>query len=264
MWFNFRYQINYYLIIVMAAFSNLAIGQTEKEIEDQVQFWTSINSTTRLSNHWGVMGDFHIRRNNFIKDPSFYFLRLGGVYWIDDKFSLAGGTAALWLATEVDNEFDFALEKRLFQQVLWRTSFDKVRFLQRIRTEQRWHEILDAEGSVDRIVFSHRVRFLFSFKFKLFKNDKLPQINISDEVLIHFGDEIIYNTFDQNRLFIGITERINKNLTFDLGYMNVYQQKYTGYQYVRNHTIRLFFYYAPDLRKKKDAELPHYPVGGIE
>ena len=71
MCFNFRYQINYCLIIAMIAFSNLAIGQTEKEIEDQVQFWTSINSTTRLSNHWGVMGDFHIRRNNFLKDPIF-------------------------------------------------------------------------------------------------------------------------------------------------------------------------------------------------
>ena len=47
-------------------------GQTEKEINDQVQFWTSINSTWRFTDHWGAMGDFHIRRDDFIKDPNFY------------------------------------------------------------------------------------------------------------------------------------------------------------------------------------------------
>ena len=47
--------------------------------------------------------------------------------------------------------------------------------------------------------------------------------------------------------------------------MAVFQQKYSGYQYDLNHTIRLFFYLSPDLRKKnKSEELPHYPVGGIE
>jgi len=77
-----------------------AKAQDKKEINDQVQFWTSINSTWRLSDRWGVMGDFHIRRDDFIKDPNFYFVRAGGVYWFNDKMSVAGGGAALWLASQ--------------------------------------------------------------------------------------------------------------------------------------------------------------------
>lgn len=240
-------------------------AQEQKEINNQVQFWTSVNSTWRLSDRWGVMGDFHIRRDDFIKDPNFYFVRAGGVYWFNDKMSLAGGGAALWLATpDLNDGFNYALEKRIYQQLLWRSVNGNTKFLQRIRNEQRWHEVLNLDGSVNRIRFSNRVRFLFSASFKIFEDEKKPRFVLSDEILFHFGEEIVYNTFDQNRLFIGITHRINKKWSYDFGYMAVLQQKYSGYQYDLNHTIRLFFYLSPDLRKKKNKELPHYPVGDIE
>ena len=240
-------------------------AQDKKEINNQVQFWTSINSTWRLSDRWGVMGDFHIRRDDFIKEPNFYFVRAGGVYWFNDKMSMAGGGAALWLASPaLDGGFNYGLEKRLYQQLLWRSVNGRTKFFQRIRTEQRWHEVLEPDGSVDRIRFSNRVRFLFSAAIRVFEDEKKPRLVLSDEILFHFGEEIVYNTFDQNRLFIGISQRLNKNWSYDFGYMALLQQKYSGYQYDLNHTIRLFFYLSPDLRKKKDENLPHYPVGGIE
>ena len=254
------------VILICLIFFLSAEAQSEKEIYDQVQFWTSINSTWRFSDRWGAMGDFHIRRDDFIKDPNFYFVRAGGVYWLNDKMSLAGGGAALWLASQsLDGGFNYALEKRIYQQFLWRSVNGRTRFLQRIRNEQRWHEVLDPDGSVNRIRFSNRVRFLFSAAIKVFEDEKKPRLVLSDEILFHFGEEIIYNTFDQNRLFIGMTHRLNKQWSFDFGYMAVLQQKYSGYQYDLNHTIRLFFYLSPDLRKESKSEaLPHYPVGGIE
>jgi hypothetical protein len=71
----------------------------------------------------------------------------------------------------------------------------------------------------------------------------MPSLVVADEILIHFGKEVVYNTFDQNRFFIGIKQNVSPKLSFDFGYMNVYQQKYSGYQYDSNHTLRLFFYY---------------------
>ncbi len=252
-------------LLLFSIFILSANAQAEKEINNQVQFWTSINSTWRFSDHWGAMGDFHIRRNDFLKDPDFYFLRAGGVYWFNDKISVAGGLAALWLAQEAqDDGFNYALEKRIYQQLLWRSINGRARFLQRIRTEQRWHEILNPDGSVNRVRYSNRVRFLFSASIRIFEDEKKPRLVLADEILFHFGNEIVYNTFDQNRFFIGINHRLNKNWVFDFGYMPIFQQKYSGYQYNINHTIRLFFYLSPDLRKKKNEDLPHYPVGGVE
>jgi hypothetical protein len=92
----------------------------QKEVKQQVQFWGSINATSRVSNKWGLMTDLHIRTNNFLKDPNFYFLRAGAVYWVNDQFTLAGGIAHLWLATATENGIDFAGEKRAYQQLQWR------------------------------------------------------------------------------------------------------------------------------------------------
>ena len=41
-----------------------------------------MNSTTRLTDQLGVIGDFHVRRTDFIADPSFYFLRVGANLWV--------------------------------------------------------------------------------------------------------------------------------------------------------------------------------------
>jgi hypothetical protein len=71
----------------------------------------------------------------------------------------------------------------------------------------------------------------------------MPSLVLADEVLLNFGREVVYNTMDQNRIFVGIKQNLNPQLSFDFGYMNVYQQRSSGYQYDMNHTIRLFFYY---------------------
>jgi hypothetical protein len=77
---------------------------------------------------------------------------------------------------------------------------------------------------------------------------------LADEVLINFGKPIVFNTFDQNRLTLGVKKRINKNWSFDFGYMMVYQQQSNGYTYNLNHTLRLFFYGIFDFRKDVDPD----------
>ena len=115
-----------FLFTSLFSFSQVKLVQ--KEITQNSHFWTSINSTTRLSNRWGVMADFHIRRENFIKDPNFYFLRTGAVYWASDNLTIAGGLAHLWLATEYPDGYQISGEKRIYQQVQWREKLNKSYF----------------------------------------------------------------------------------------------------------------------------------------
>jgi Protein of unknown function (DUF2490) len=100
-----------------------------------------------------------------------------------------------------------------------------------------------------------RIRYLLSLTFPVFKNKKYPALVVSDELAIQFGKEVVYNTFEQNRLFFGIRQNLCKSISYDLGYMQVMQQKSTGYQYDKNNTFRLFFYFTPDLRKKSMAPI---------
>ena len=240
------------LIITLTLCKINAFAQTNtKETREQSQSWFSINSTIRLSKKMGMMADLHERRNNFIADPSFHFVRLGVNYWLKDNIILTAGYAQLWAAPAKAGWHHYALEKRVYQQIQISTKVGKIGLLNRLRNEQRWQEKIVNDKFTNQYKFTDRVRYLLSMTIPVFKNPHYPSLVLSDELAIQFGKEVVYNTFDQNRLFIGIKQPVCKALSFDLGYMLLYQQKATGYQYDKNHTFRWFFYYTPDFRQKK-------------
>lgn len=214
-----------------------------KQINQHTQSWYSINSTFRFSDRWGAVADFHTLNDGLFED-NFYFLRFGGVYWIDGKHPVIAGVARLWKAP-AEGMQTWAIENRIYQQ--WSTATHPGRWaiLQRIRAEQRWRDQV-VNDQVTGKQFSVRLRYLASFEFSAFNNPKLPAFVVSDELLVQFGPSIVYNTFDQNRFFVGIRLHVSERLNFDTGYMNVIQQRSTGYQYDVGHVFRLFFYYHLD------------------
>ncbi len=230
------------LLFVLFPLAIMAQTAKEKEINQQFQTWVSLNSVTKFSEHWGVAADVHLRTNDFFQDNNFFFLRGGIAYIPNSKFSFTGGYAHMWLAPRNPTWSTFSDENRIYQQVQMNTKSGNVSILQRLRNEQRWQEIIVNDVETGKNKFSNRVRYLISTTIPIFKKKTAPSLVLSDELLIQFGKDIVYNTFDQNRFFVGIKQAINPKLSFDFGYMNVYQQKSTGYQYDMNHTLRLFFY----------------------
>ncbi len=218
-----------------------------KQVQQRTQSWFAINSTFRFSERWGAVADFH-NLNDGIADPYFYFLRFGAVYWFDGKHPVIGGVARLWKAPE-EGLNTWAIENRIYQQWSTATHPGKWSILQRVRAEQRWRDQV-VNDQVTGTQFSVRFRYLASFEFSAFTNPRWPAFVVSDELLVQFGSSIVYNTFDQNRLFIGIRVPINERMNFDTGYMNVFQQRSTGYAYDMSHVFRLFFYYHLDASRK--------------
>ncbi|HJS56781.1 MAG TPA: DUF2490 domain-containing protein [Vicinamibacteria bacterium] len=238
-----------------------ARGQTAKEVNEQTQFWGSLNSTSRLTDRWGAVGDFHIRRNDFIEDPSFYLLRFGAHYWLSDTLALTLGYAHNWVAPAREDWRTWTEENRIYQQVQHSTRLGRVSVLHRLRNEQRWREEVQDDSLTGEHAFSDRVRYLVSLTIPVSERASIPSLVLSDEILIQFGPDIVTNTFDQNRLFAGIKKSLSRDWSFDLGYMLVHQQKASGYEYDLNHTLRWFFYFTPDLRKTKST---HDPAGSEE
>ena len=238
----------------------LMFSQTtpKKDINEQMQTWVSINTVTKLSDHWGVVADAHIRENEFFDSNNFYFLRGGITYMPNASVSITGGYAHMWLAPTKEGWSTYADENRIYQQAQLITKVGKVSVLQRIRNEQRWQEKMANDEPTGELKFTDRVRYLASFTIPVFTNKKLPSLVVSDEILIQFGKEVVYNTFDQNRLFVGIRQSINPKLSYDFGYMNVYQQKSNGYQYDMNHTLRLFFYLNTVIKHSAPKAVEHH------
>lgn len=227
-----------------------------RQVNEQAQFWTSVNSTIKFNEHWGLVADAHIRRNNFINDPSFYFLRAGIQYQVLPDFNVTVGYGHMWIAPGRSDWQNFSNENRLYQQGILVSKIGKVSLVSRIRNEQRWQQIIEDDKPSGRWRFTNRIRYLLSATIPVSKNNWVPKLVLSNELLVHFGKPVLYNAFDQNRVFVGIKQQISKDWSFDFGYMMVYQQKFTGYQYDMNHTTRLFFYYTPKWKKGKSSHHP--------
>jgi len=245
--FRIKYKLNFLFVL----FTLFMFGQTpvQKEVNHQVQSWISLNNNLNIKNHWSLLADFHIRKNDFANKDSFYFVRSGVAYLPNPKVLFALGYAHMWVAPAKEEWSLFGNENRIYQQVqLISKVGEGLNILQRIRNEQRWQDKIVNDERIDEKRFTCRVRYLVSLSVPIFKKKTMPLLVVSDEILIHFGKEVLYNTFDQNRIFIGIKQTINPKLSFDFGYMNVYQQKYSGYQYDMNHTFRLFFYYNNSIK----------------
>lgn len=244
-----------FLTVLLGSSFGFAQGGQKKEINNQAQTWISVNTLLKFNERWGTMNDFHIRRTDFADRENFYFARTGLTYSPSPGLTLAAGYAHLWLAPSKPEWSNFADENRIFQQVTYSSKIGKVNMFQRIRNEQRWQDKM-VDDRVADIRFTNRIRYLLSFTIPVFNNKKLPSLVIAEEILMHFGKEVVYNAMDQNRIFVGIRQAISPEWSYDFGYMNVIQQKYSGYQYDSNHTLRLFFYF-----NGKSSDLFHHHHG---
>jgi hypothetical protein len=116
------------------------------------------------------------------------------------------------------------------------------------------HKIKDNDELADGYNFNWRARYNFLLQAPLSKKGIVPHtfsFIINDEVHLNFGEKVVYNTFDQNRFFIGLSYQTNNSDQLQFGYMNVFQQLSTGNQYRSINAARIFYFHNLDLRKKK-------------
>ena len=251
-----------FLIFITTFYYYYSFAQRPREVQDQNHFWWSFNTKAKLTGRWSLEADLHIRRTNFLKNNNFLYTRLGIGYSFNEQLSVSAGGGRMWLANNNGATELFSNENRLVEQVLFNSKAGRISLTQRLRIEQRWIQKVINFQPVDENRYVNRFRYLLALNIPLSKNNKIPSLILANELMLQTGKDIIYNNFDQNRFFIGFKQPLTKTLSFDMGYMHVWQQKLSGYQYSRNHTIRWFFYWQPDWRKKNKPvsavfDLPH-------
>lgn len=215
----------------------------EKKVSTQNQAWIGFIHSSKWNNKWGLTSDIHIRRNNFLASPSFSVLRVGVAYYITDQFTFTNGYAHLWLSPNNTNFNAVVNENRIYQQLQLQSSIKQIGITHRIRNEQRWQTKVVNNIVTDSINFSNRIRYLLNITIPIFKNKKFPSLVLADEFMFQFGKHLVYNTFDQNRWYIGLRQPLSKSLSLDIGYMNLYQQRDNGFEYINNHTLRIFIFH---------------------
>lgn len=240
----------------LSAAGLLPVGAAaQKSTETEEQLWFAYLNQTRLSKHWGLWADVHLRtKEDFATNFSQLIIRPGITYYLNDDAKL---TAAYAFVNHfpADNHKNISQpEHRPWQQFQWHSKYPKLKLMQWFRLEERFRrKIKNDDELADGYSFNWRLRYNFLAQFPLNKKRFQPRtlsFALGNELFINFGKQIVYNYFDQNRFFAGFNFHVNKHDQLQLGYMNVFQQLPAGNRYRSLHTVRLFYFQNLDLRSR--------------
>ncbi len=244
-------------LIIYFSFSLCCVfhASAQKQYSTEEQTWFGLFNQIRFSDKWGSWTDIHFRlKNNFVQDPSQFLLRLRPTYYFsnDVRFTLAYNFINHF--PDANHPDRSLIEHRPFQQLQWYTRFTSTRLMQWIRLDERFRKSLRKDGTLeDGYNFNWRIRYNYAWFLPLTKKGLSPgslQALINNEIMFNFGKNIVYNTFDQNRLFVGLVYQFTKDSHLQMGYMNVFQQQTSGNTYRSLHCFRVFYSHNIDVRKE--------------
>lgn len=227
----------------------------QKSTSHVQQVWVAYANQTRLSKHFGLWADFHLRtREDFVNRLSTGIVRLGLTYLANDNLRFTAGYAYVNHFPPDENTTVSQPEHRPWQQVQWMVNAKRSRFMHWIRLEERYRrKLVDGSSLGDGYNFNWRVRYNLLMMLPLgqhpFAKNSLSFV-ANNELHINFGKQIVNNYFDQNRFFIGFAFHPNKTDNIQFGYMNLFQQLPAGNRYRSLHVPRITYFHNLDLRKR--------------
>ena len=130
-------------------------------------------------------------------------------------------------------------EVRPHVEVAYKQRLKKVIVDHRYRAETRFFQNTNEERTELKKGFdfnSFRFRYRLQVTLPMWKIDdaRALKIYVGDEILFNAGKKITTNTFDQNRIYAGLTMDVSKSFILDVGYLNWFQQSATGTYYNRD------------------------------
>lgn len=238
-------------VILLISFNVKA--QTTKNPQYLNQILLAYFNQTRLRAIWGIWADFQWRtKEDFINSFLLSILRVGVIFYIADNLKLTAGYA--WVNySPADNHKNISqTEHRLWRQFQWYAKYGRKGMVHWIRLEERFrHKILNDDVLADGYNFNYRIRYNWRYQLPLDKKANAPGATtfiINDEINVNAGKQIVYNYFDQNRLYAGLKIKLTAVSNLQFGYLNFFQQLAAGNQFKKVNALRLSYLQSIDLR----------------
>jgi hypothetical protein len=232
------------LLLLLICFA--AQSQTDKKIDHQSLLWTRYYNILTLNNKWSLHSEFDNRIFLNPVEQNLFLLRMHSRYKINNDWDIGAGVAYFSVATQVPEQtFHFDIpEYRIQQDISWKQNLGKVTLSNRFQIEERFFHNANKDGLLSGTTFFWRFRYRLQGEYNFWKkeNQYLKAI-IYDELMINGRENIVKNTFDQNRIYVALQCGINKNITLELGYLNSFQQRANGVDFFNRDIIRFTFFH---------------------
>ena len=211
----FRYRIFIFLFL----FPMMVLGQ--HTVTHGNVLWANYNNSFRVDNKWSIVNDIQIRTKDEIDKWSLFALRSGLVYKINKKVSVTAGFAWFGSVNYFEEKVVVANEWRPFQELSIQREIKLLKFLQRLRLEQRFLQKVSAGKKMHDFETRHRLRYRFEFGYPVFNK----------KVVLFAGNEVMGNLnyikdirfFDQNRAFLAVNTKLSASTLFQFQYIRLVQ-----------------------------------------
>ncbi|WP_264565333.1 DUF2490 domain-containing protein [Flavobacterium sp. N3904] len=225
--------------------SSVLFAQTEKTVIHQSMLWTRYYNILNLNEKWSIHSEIE---NRIFTDPikeSSIDVRFQGRYKLNEFLEMGAGLAYFVNPTDIPNTNDkfYIGDYRLQQDIILKQNIGSYGISNRLQLDERWIENSNKQGLTSGTTLNLRLRYRFQVDHVFWKKEaKYFKGIIYDEIMFNIDHNVVYNTFDQNRIYIAGQMGFNKSLSLELGYMKAFQQRPNGYEYLDRDIIRITFY----------------------
>ncbi len=223
-----------------------------KQTSHQNLIWFAYFSQIDLSSKWFIASEIHERRFVFPDRQHQFVIRGHLHYRFDPDWNVSGGFT-YFLQSPQDPFSKSTLvvpELRPHIELAGARKFNsRWRFDHRYRLEKRFFRNFEGEELLSGYNSNFRFRYRLTLSWLISKEDQPAlTLKLSDEIHFNFGNEILYNHFDQNRIYVGINYNLSPQINIEAGYMNWYQQRRTGNQFYDRDILRINLIHRMKLR----------------
>ncbi len=255
------------LIIVLLIFLGVSVfaqpSDLSKESETSLREtgnWNGLYLKFRFTDKIFYYSEHHYRRRNsqdnvydFVGRMRQSYNRWGVNILFNPYFEGIIGPTLVWNFTpDPSNEAlnKVVIEPRIWSQWLFITpQMGRVKVYHQFRFEHRWKKDNNIGAEFD---YTNRYRYKAYAYIALNNKTIQPKtwfLAPSAEIFMQSGKSVVYNAFEDFRIYTGIGYVFNKHYTFLGGHMYTIGQTNTGFQYGTSHIIRLNLFVNFDFRK---------------
>lgn len=231
-------------LCVVSPFAIYAQGTAATSpITNQSQAWYGYYVTADFGKKWFLTVEAENRQ--FIKPSAqnLFLLRPHLHYKVHKHWDVAAGFAYFLVTTQNPTTISRLTtpELRMFEEANNSFSWGRLTLTNRLRVEQRWIRKTAngelAEGHNFNIRFRYRIGLdVLLYQTKAEKHK--VKLRINDEIMANIPTKVVKNAFDQNRIYTGINYQPPGPMSFEVGYLNWFQERQMTKQYFNRHVVR--------------------------
>ncbi len=243
----------YPLLLVLWMVQQAAAQQNEKNITSQAFLWVRYYPKFVLGDHWEFHAEIEERRSLFPDRQQVRLLpRVQLYYLLGDAFTFGTGISYFLQSLPADPEQAVEVvrpEWRPHQEINHKTKAGKLGIAHRYRFEERYFRKMEGNQLTDGYDFNFRARYQLQLQYPLIRKDVKKgalDIKMYDEIMLNLGKQVVYNTFDQNRLGMALNYGILENLQLQFDFFHWFQQRNSGIDYISQYISRFTIFHTMD------------------